>query len=87
MKKTNIRIVRFEDGPFWVDIVDAGEAWEAWLTHNRYGVSDLMFGWPKVQHPKHLNGEAEVWDFDRFCKIVENNLEEGEADYRKEHNC
>lgn len=85
MKKTNIQIVRFEDGPFWVDVIDSGDMWEAWLTHNRYGVSDYMFGWPKVQHPYYLNGEAEVWDFDRFCTLVEDNLEDYKETYCEEH--
>lgn len=93
MKKTNIQIVRFEDGPFWVDIVDAGDTWEAWLTHNHYCVSDYMFSWPKVQHPRgkdgkyHFDGDPEVWDFDRFCKLVEGNLKEYENSYREEHDC
>ena len=83
MRKTNIKIVRFWDAPFYIDIVDAGDLWEAWLHHNRYGVQDYMFGWPKVQHPK--GGKAERCSFDRFCELVEANLPEYEASFMEEH--
>lgn len=75
MKRTNTNIVRFEDGDFWVDIVDDGDVWEAWLTRKNYAISELMFGWPKTQP------DGSTYDFDAFCELVEGNLEEYEADY------
>lgn len=78
MKKTDIKITRFEDGDFWVDIVENVNDFEAWLTRKDCGVADLMFGAPKQQIDR-------VWDFDRFCELVEGNLEEYEANYNTDH--
>ena len=44
MKKTNIKIVRYEYGSFWIDVVELDEYYEGWLTHKRYGISEMMFG-------------------------------------------
>ncbi len=74
MEKTDIKITRFEDADFWVDVIDAGDNWEAWITHKAYGISSLMFGYPKKQPDCNV-------DFDFFCEIVEVNLEEYEDNY------
>lgn len=33
MIRKDTKIVRFSDGDFYIDIVDAGDFWEAWLAH------------------------------------------------------
>ena len=86
MIRKDTKIVRLSDGDFYIDIVDAGDFWEAWLAHYECGVMELMCGWPKVQRPNYtMSGEAEIWDFDRFCKLVEANLNSYEEAYINEY--
>ena len=44
MKKTDISITRFENSDFWIDVVDDGTVFRAYLMRKGYGVSSLMFG-------------------------------------------
>ena len=44
MKKPSIPITRFEYNDFWIDIIDMGTYFEAWLSHKQYGISSMMFG-------------------------------------------
>ena len=46
---TDIKITRYESGDFWVDIIDKPDVYEAWLSHKKMGVSDMMFGECKHQ--------------------------------------
>ena len=74
MVKTNIKTTRYIDynhgKGLWVDVVDLGNEFEAWLTPIEYGVSRLMFGSPKEQS----NGEH--IDYDKFMELVNDNLED-----------
>jgi len=77
MKRTNIKITRFEIGEFYVDIVETKGEIEAWLCGKKYGTSNFMFGMQKSSTYFHdfyeiYNGEY----FNAFCKLVENNLDE-----------
>ena len=63
MKKSSVKITRYTSGQFCVDIVEGRKMWEAWLTHNCFGVSELMFGIPKADA-----------DHDLFLEIVKANL-------------
>ena len=66
MTKTNTTITRFEEGDFWIDIIDCGDTWEAWLTRKDYGVSDLMFGCSKFPID-----DIQELDFDNVCELAE----------------
>ena len=68
MTKTNIQITRYEDGDFYVDIIDNGPDFEAWLTAKEYGVSEMLMACPKDQE----NG-CDV-DFYAFLSMVEYTL-------------
>ena len=70
MDKTDIKITRYEQDGFWIDIVENTEDFEAWLTAKNYGISQLMFGVPKKQP---------TWgdiQHDIFLELVENNFDE-----------
>lgn len=67
MEKTNIKIVRYEYGSFWIDVVEQNGEYEAWLTHKDYGVSDLMFGLNKEIGMKHFLSVVESI-VDKFIK-------------------
>ena len=71
MKKSSVKVTRYTSGKFYVDIVEGRKTWEAWLQHNRYGVSKLMFGIPKCDA-----------DYDLFLMIVEANLPEYKSAYK-----
>lgn len=73
MERTDIKIIRFEHGNFWVDIVELEDWYEAWLQHKDYGISDMMFGLGKEN------------DLDYFLEIVEVNLDEYEEGYIEEY--
>lgn len=73
MKKSSVKITRYTSGQFFVDIVEGRKTWEAWLQHNSFGVSELMFGIPKDDA-----------DYDLFLEIVEANLPEYKAAYKEE---
>lgn len=79
MKITAYKITRYETESFFIDIVDDGNSFEAWLTEKGVGVSNLMFGIPKKQ-------PTETIDFCRFLEIVEDNLDDYIYDYyRREY--
>ena len=58
------------DSWVWIDIIECGDYFEAWLTPHDYGVSELMFGCSKKQSNGH-----DV-DYDGFVEMVEANLED-----------
>ena len=77
MKLTDTKITRYETECFFIDIVDDGKWFEAWLTEKESGISNLMFGMPNEQ-------PTEMIDFDRFLEIVEDNLDDYIYDYYRE---
>lgn len=58
----------------WVDIMDAGDMWEAWMYRKDMGVKSYMFGWPKVQYAD--TDEEEYYTLDDFIDIVCGNARE-----------
>ena len=70
MDKTDIKITRYEKDGFWIDIVDKTEDWEAWFTAKEYGVSDLIFGWPKNQSSSYEEflGAVDA-NFDEYAEL------------------
>ena len=74
MRRTNAKITRYADGDFFVDIVDTATMFDAWLSHQSYGVSEYMFGAPK-------NGNGYEMTHTEFLEMVQNNLPEYEAYY------
>lgn len=45
MRKTNIKVTRYQHGDFWIDIIDYPDGLhEAFLSHKEFGVSRMMFG-------------------------------------------
>lgn len=79
MTKTDIQITRFEDGHYWVDIVDSDECYDSWLTHKNMGIAQHMFGVPKMQ------SDGRKTSYDEFCDLVENNLQEEKLYYINEY--
>lgn len=79
MKKASNTIERYKDGYFNIDIVSKDNLREAWLSHDDYGVSVMMFGIPVRQdgHPAMFYNE--------FLRIVEANLQKHEEDYMSEY--
>lgn len=65
MKKTDISITRFENSDFWIDVVDDGTVFRAYLMRKGYGVSSLMFG-----------AEKKNITFSSFLYLVQCNLDE-----------
>lgn len=63
---------------YYIDILDNGTDFEAWITREDYGVSSVMFGMPKQQGEDILN-------FDDFRKLVEANLEEYVEGYEEDY--
>ena len=78
MEKTNIQITRFKDGNYWVDVIDTGENYEAWLARKNMGIAQLMFGVPKVQ------SDGRTISYDKFCDMVKINLPEHKKYYDQE---
>lgn len=72
-----------KDNDVWVDILDAGDIFEAWLYRKNMGIKEYMFGWPKVQHPK--SGGVEYYDLDAFIDLVCGNVEEYLEFYDEEY--
>ena len=71
MKHTDIRIVRFDYNDCWVDIVDLGDTFEAWICKKNEGESHFLFGIPKDQQ-SHIEWFGHpVIDEDEFIGIVE----------------
>ena len=83
MKKSNYKIHTYEaDNGFMVDIVDKGDAFEAWIYHKDYCVKDLMWGEPKE------NSRFEkpfTQTLQGFKALVEANLEGYAAGYAEEY--
>jgi len=65
MKKTDISITRFENSDFWIDVVDDGTVFSAYLMRKGYCVSSLMFG-----------AEKKNITFSSFLYLVQCNLDE-----------
>lgn len=80
MKRTAIRMARYEDGNFWVDVIETKDpvGVEAWLTHKNYDVSEFMFS----LYADQPNGEH--YSYDGLISIIEANLPKYEASYLKE---
>ena len=60
-----------KDRDVWVDIMDSGDVFEAWLYRKNMGVKDYMLGIPKV----NCGGEA-YYDLDDFIDLVCGNVAE-----------
>lgn len=60
----------YQQGDFEIEIWHDGGNFEAWLTREGYGVSELMFGMPKAQQ-----------SIEAFRGMVEANLDEYMAIY------
>lgn len=71
MKQTTAKITRFKDGEYFIDIVDDGKVYEAWISESDEGNQMFMFGVSK-QHES----------FDGFCEVVEKNLPKYKALYQ-----
>ena len=79
MFRIDIKITRYyAGGGFYVDIIDMGDSFEAWLTHEDIGISELMFILP-VKQPDHTLTMHE------FVEDVENALESYKIDYNSEY--
>ena len=83
MKKAKAFVTRYVIGEWYIDIVETKDQFEAWLTHKSQGVSDLMFGSPKLQHTK--DGEEYKIDNEYFCSLVEANMIDYMKIYIEEH--
>ena len=79
MKKVDCNITRFEDGEFWIDIIDSADSREAWISGKNYGISELMFGMPK----KKENGREIT--FVEFCRLAEAAAKVIQKDYLEEY--
>lgn len=77
MQRTDTKITRYRRGHFFIDIVEMPNEFEAWLTHDCYGVSTLMFGTYKTKLGTDTETEKE------FLELVESNLPEYIDDFRK----
>lgn len=80
MVETDIKITRFDDGEFWVDIIDMGDYWDSQITMKNYGVTSSMFGWLK-----HQPVDNSDWDFDDFLELVIANKDDYESIYEKQY--
>ncbi len=78
MTKTDVQIDRFEVDNYWIDIVDLGQEFEAWITCKESSISRFMFGMPKEQS----NGEKT--NYKDFYRIVETNMPDYVDDYCEE---
>ena len=79
----NINTTVFESGNYLVYITEQKDEFMAWLTRKDYGIMELMFGSPKLQHT--LDGEEYTIDFDHFCDLVEGNLPEYKKWFKKNY--
>ena len=82
MKLTDTKITRYEDGNFWVDIVEKSDEYEAWISHKEYGISTLAFGLPKTNTLYDIENTNLVHSV--FLHIVNANLERYKAIYLEE---
>lgn len=62
MKKTETKITRFKDKGYFIDIIDNGKTYEAWISKPDNGVSIFMFGCPIAQQ-----------SFEAFCEMAQSN--------------
>lgn len=48
-----VNFVRFEEGNYWIDIIETDDMFEEWITEKDRGVSLMILGVPKKQknHP------------------------------------
>ena len=69
MKLTETKITRYEDDGFLVDIVETADYYYAWISHESYGVSSLMFGVPKK------NSTLPDMTFELFMSMVNVHLD------------
>jgi len=76
MERTNIRIARFADGDFWVDIVEASDfdGVETWLTHKDYTISMRMLRLPYMQNGKRTPDKI-------ILAMIDDSLFDYEQDY------
>ena len=79
MKLTDTKITRFEDDGFLVDIVETADYYYAWISHESYGVSSLMFGAPKK------NSTLPDMTFEWFMSMVNAHLDEYKDGYVEEY--
>lgn len=75
MTVTDTRITRYEDGDFYVDIVESRIDFEAWLCRKDYGVAEMLIACPKEQ-PNGIDV-----DYFAFVSMVESTLATDELDY------
>lgn len=80
MKKVDniVKITRFEEWKFWIDIIETEDEFEAWITQKNYSISQFMFGTFKKQDNGH-----DV-NFDDFVEMVEANLDDDIIYYLEE---
>lgn len=79
MTRTDADIVRYADGEFLVDIVDTATMYDAWLSHESYGISDHMFGVPKK------SDNCTDMTMALFLEMVQNNLPEYKQNYAEKY--
>ena len=70
MRKTNIKITRYEERGYFVDIQEYDDGFEAWITKVGFGASMFMYGCDKDQ------GDGFILTHDGFKSNVEANLDE-----------
>ena len=44
MKKTSVKIERYENNGFYYDIVNDGKTIEAWISAKPFGITQFLFG-------------------------------------------
>lgn len=77
MKRTNIKITRFEIGEFYVDIVETNDGIESWLCGKKYATSKFMFGMKKSSFLyQNFRDTYKEKFFDAYCELTVNNLVE-----------
>lgn len=82
MKKTDTKITRYKHGSFNVDVIEkvwdfGGTGFDVYLSHDDYGVSELMFGVFREQDD-HTYTDKEM------LEIIDANLPQYEMMYLKD---
>lgn len=73
--KKEIKIDRYSDGDFIVEIVETADLFEAWIGRERYGAKEYFFGIPKGSTTKDKFEELVFANFDKYAKdYVENHF-------------
>lgn len=82
LKMTEIKIDRYTyKNGFYVDIITTKDKFEAWIGHEKYGISALLYGMPK----KQINGEISYEEFLMYAKNgIENDIEYFREEYMDE---